>query len=577
MIGDNHGAKKLNDVDLVDYVLHRHETLKSKRAAWDAFWQDAATFCMPRKAEIMSSTTSPNTSRDTILFDSTMVYANMVLSNGCMSYLTPADSRWFSFDPPPHLKGDDEAEQYTRRCSEVASLELANSNFYTEIHELYLDRGCFGTAVLYCEEGRRSPLNFRKFDVGSFSISENEEGFVDTLSREFLYTARQAVQKFGIDNVSENIRGAFESGQSDQMDREFAFVHQIFPREDDEIEFGKKDASNMPVASIYIEKDKKKLCRVSGYVEFPFFATRYLRWMNEHVYGWSPAWMALPEARQLNFLQKQMDALAELAAFPRFLVPDTHEGEVDYRAAGVTYYDSNNPNSIPQEWATAGKYDIGKDRVEMKQEVINKCFHVDMFQMFANLERPQMTAREVTERASEKLVQFSPTFARLTSELYTPLLRRVWALLTRAGKMPPPPKSMLVEGPDGVMVPEPNVVYSSRIALAIKNLENASLMAMFEMWAPIAQMKPEVMDNASWDEMFRDSVRNAGLPARWLLEQDEVGEMRKARAEQQAKMQEQQEAMMAAEGASKLGSVKEDSLVGKALTERANGKAPSGR
>jgi hypothetical protein len=213
----------------------------------------------------------------------------------------------------------------------------------------------------------------------------------------------------------------------------------------------------------------------------------------------------------------------------------------------------------------------------MKKEVINKCFHVDMFQMFANLERPQMTAREVTERASEKLVQFSPTFARLTSELYTPLLRRVWALLTRAGKMPPPPKSMLVEGPDGIMVPEPNVVYSSRIALAIKNLENASLMAMFEMWAPMAQIKPEVLDNAHWDEMFRDSVRNAGLPARWLLEMDDVGEMRQARAEQMAKMQQQQEGMMMAEGASKLGSVKEDSLVGRALSEKMNGRQPGGR
>jgi Bacteriophage head to tail connecting protein len=565
-------VKKLNDVDLVDYVLHRHETLKHKRAPWDAFWQDVGEFCMPRKAEIMSSTTAPTTHRDAVLFDSTMIYANMVLSNGCMSYLTPADSRWFSFDPPAHLKGDDESEQYCRHCSEIASMELANSNFYTEIHELYLDRGCYGTACLYCEEGRRTILNFRKFDVGTFSIAEDEEGYVDTLSREFLYTARQAVQKFGIDNVSETIRTAFESGKSDQMDREFLFIHQIFPRADDEVEFGKKDARNMPIASIYIEKEKKHLSRVSGYIEFPFFATRYLRWMNEHCYGWSPAWMALPEARQLNFLQKQMDALAELAAFPRFLIPDTHEGEIDYRAAGVTYYDANNPNAIPQEWATQGKYDIGKDRVEMKKEVINRCFHVDMFQMFAQLERPQMTAREVTERASEKLVQFSPTFARLTSELYTPLLRRVWGLLTRAGKMPPPPKQLLVEGPQGLMVPEPNVVYASRIALAIKNLENASLMAMFEMWSPVAELKPEIFDNANWDEMFRDSVRNAGLPARWLVEMDHVAEIRKQRAKQMEEQKKMMQQGAAADAIGKVGSVKEDSLVGKALTSRMNGE-----
>ena len=64
-------------------------------------------------------------------------------------------------------------------------LELARSNFYTEAHELYMDRGCFGTGVLHCETGKRSFLNFRKFDVGTFSIAEDDEGYVDTLSREF--------------------------------------------------------------------------------------------------------------------------------------------------------------------------------------------------------------------------------------------------------------------------------------------------------------------------------------------------------------------------------------------------------
>jgi hypothetical protein len=459
----------------------------------------------------------------------------------------------------------DPVEQYCRQCTEIANMELANSNFYTEIHELYLDRGCFGTAVLYCEEGRKTALNFRKFDVGSFSIAEDEEGYVDTLSRELLLTARQAVQKFGIDNVSETLRDCFESGKSEQMDREFVFVHQVFPREDDEIDITKRDARNMPIASVYIERDKKHLSRVSGYVDSPFFATRFLRWMNEHVYGWAPSWMALPEARQLNFLQRQMDALAELAAFPRYLIPDTHEGEVDFRAAGVTYYDANNPHAIPQEWATAGKYDIGKDRVEMRKEVINRCFHVDMFQMFANLERPQMTAREVSERSSEKLVQFSPTFSRLTTELFTPCLRRVWSILTRAGRMPPPPRELIQQGPQGAMLPEPNIAYSSRIALAIKSLENASFMGASEMWAPLFQIKPDVFDNLNWDITFRDTLRNAGLPARWLMPADQVAELRAQRQQQMEDMQKQQKMSMQADAAGKVGGIKEDSLVGRAI------------
>lgn len=565
--------KRMDDVALAIYVIRRHETLKAKRSSWDAWWQEVAVYCMTRKAEINSTRMEPSSQRDDVLFDGTMVQANITLSNGCMSYLTPADARWFSFDPPSFLRGVDPVEQYFRACTEIASMELARSNFYTETHELYLDRGCFGTGVLYCEEGRRSRLHFRKFDVGTFSIAEDDEGYVDTLSREFQLTARQAVQQFGYENVSDLIRKCFDSDTPSEMEKEFTFIHQIFPRESDMIEFGKRDQQNMPIASVYVEMDKKIVVRETGYLEQPFFATRYLRWYNEHAYGWSPGWMALPEARQLNFLQKQLDALAELAAFPRFLVPDSHEGQVDYRAAGVTYFDPANPQAVPREWATTGRYDYGKDRATEKQKAINDAFHVDLFKLFANLERPQMTAREVSERASEKLIQFSPTFSRMTTELYTPLLTRVWSILVRAGALPPPPKELIQQTPDGgAGIPPPEVTYSSKIALAIKGLENGSLMNTFEMWMPVAAQKPEILDNVNWDITFRDSVRNAGLPARWLAEADAVTQIREQRAQQQAEMQQKQDQMMAAEGAAKLGGIKEDSMVGRMASNMANGQ-----
>jgi Bacteriophage head to tail connecting protein len=579
-MADKPKTKHLDLIQLGQYIIKRHERMVEKRAVWDAWWDDCASYCMPRKANINNPRNNPSAQEAEVLFDNTAVQGNITLANGCMSYLTPADSRWFSFDPPAHLKGIDPVEQYFRMCTEIAMNEMAASNFYTECHELYLDRGCFGTAVLYCEEGRKNILHFRKFDVGTFAISENDEGYVDTLSRELLLTTRQAVQWFGYENVSEIVQKAFDNDDAGQLEREFIFIHQIFPRDDDEIEIGeggvaKRDAVNMPIASVYVERDKKLVVAVGGFLEQPFFATRYLKWYQAHAYGWSPAWMALPEARQLNFLQRQLDALAELTAFPRFLVPDTHEGDVDFRASGVTYFDPGNPNAVPREWATGGRYDIGKDRAEQKQKAIKEAFHVDLFQLFANLERPQMTAREVAERSSEKLIQFSPTFARMTTEFFTPCLRRVWAILSRTGRLPPPPEELIQQTMSGEMiVPMPDVVYSSRIALAIKQLENASLMNVLELWLPVASQKPEIMDNVSWDQCFRDSVRNAGLPMRWLMDAEAVGKMREQRAQQQAEMQQKADQAQMAESASKLGSVKQDSLVGQALG--ANGGRGSG-
>src|SRR6185436_2076880 len=102
-------------------------------------------------------------------------------------------------------------------------------------------------------------------------------------------------------------------------------------------------------------------------------------------------------------------------------------------AMGVTYFsrDLAGANLMPREWMTAGRYDVGLDRIKERQRAIEDAFHVPLFQMFAQLEK-QMTAREVAERSSEKLIQFSPTFSRLTSELFNPLLERIFGILLRA-------------------------------------------------------------------------------------------------------------------------------------------------
>jgi len=558
---------KLDLIELGRYVHSRHQDLVEKRQTWDSWWQELGDYVMPRSRNITAQASLPD--RNVILFDSTAVQANMILANGSLDAMTPHGSRWFTFDPTEQLKSVDAIAQWYKKCSEIAAMEMARGNFYSIIHQVYLDRGGFGTAVFQVEPGRSQLLNFTKFPIGTYAIAENDEGQVDTLTREFEITARQAMQWFGRESLSAEIIKAFDDPSGKRREKEFCFIHQLFPRAADEIEFGKRDGENKPFASVYIEKKDKRVARNAGYEEQPFFVSRYLPWdcRPGAVYGWCPAAVALADARQLNFLQKQMDALAEVAAFPRFVIPDTHKDEVDLRAGGGTTFDSSNPNSRPAEWLTGGKYDVGLDRVEQKRKAIREVFHVDLFRMFAEgqLDK-QMTAREVAERAGEKLAQFSPTFATFTNEVLNPLLRRVFKLLLRAGIFPPPPKQLMQQDQSGIYIPEPEVTYSSRMALAIKALENASLTRSFERWTPVVQAKPEILDNVNWDMAFRGSWRNDGAPADWLMDEGQMKDIRESRAKQQAEMEKMQNAAMMAEAAGKIGSVKQDSLVGGALT-----------
>ena len=550
----------VSPTELAQRIIKRNDGLKSAAATWLTFWQDVGNYVMPRKAEITSTVNQPSTDKTSRLFDTTAVRANMVLANGQLAWMTPMESKWFSFDPPAATKMHDKARAWYSSCTDIAARELALSNFYSEIHEFYLDRGAFGTAAILCEPGKRNALYFRRFDVGTFTLCEDDEGYVDTLFREFKLTARQAAKMFGEDNLPESMLSDLaDVGNPNKADTEYEIIHAIYPREDSERDLTKRDGVNKAVASCYVEKKSRHVLKQSGYDEQPFFASRFLKWGN-FAYGWSPSWMALPDARQLNFLEMQMDALAELAAFPRLLFPDTHEGEIDLRASGITYFDPANPNAIPKEWATQGRYDIGFQRAEQKRKAIEDAFHVDLFKMFAMIEK-QMTAREVAERSAEKLIQFSPTFARMTTELFNPLLRRVFGVLARQGKFPPPPQEALVLGEGGPTIPEPEVSYMSRIALAIKALENNSFLRSIEMFSPLVEVRPDILDNYDMDKIVRGSARNDGLPDEWIADEEAVAEIRQARAEaaQQAAQAEQAERMASA--AAKAGSIPPESPV----------------
>jgi hypothetical protein len=543
--------------ELATNILQRHYELVSQRATWETLWEDIARYVMPRKAGLFTKDSQPSVEDETYLFDATAVRANMVLANGQLSWMTPMESRWFSLEPPTAMESEDGIKQWFKRCTEVMHGELARSNFYTEIHEMYLDRGAFGTAAIMVEQGRTHALNFTKLDIGSFAVSEDDEGYVDTLTREYEMTSRQAALKFGPEALSDPMKADLENTKSY---RKFTIIHMIYPRGPGEIERGKKDGPNKPFASVYVDKASKHVMLSSGFDEQPFFVTRYLKWKNSESYGYSPSWTALPEARQLNFLEKQLDSLAELSAFPRVLIPAGFDQDIDLRAAGVTYFDPNNPNALPREWGTTGRYDIGMSRAEQRRNAINEAFHVDLFKMFAMLEK-QMTAREVAERSAEKLIQFSPTFARMTTELFNPMLKRVFALLARQGKFPPPPQQLVMIG----AIPEPEIHYNSRIALAIRQLENAAFIRTSEMLLPYAQIKPEMLDNYDFDEISRDMARNDGLPARWLMDEEMVAQQRaqRAQAAQQAMQAEQLEQTASALG--KAGAVRNDSMIAQAM------------
>lgn len=551
-------------------IMERYEALLAIRAPWETLWNDIAKYVIPRRVAGMNGlgSVTPTSSHQAMLFDTTAVQANMTLANGQLAWMSPMESPWFSMEPPKK-QAQDESKRWLSSATMEARQALANSNFYTQVHEFYLDRGGFGTSCLYVEPGKKNALNVQVWPCGSFVFDEDDESNVDVVMRCFKLTPRQAVRKFGEDKVSPKMREA--AGDAKKAHDRHEFIHAIYPREDADRDKARLDPLNMPIASIYIEKDSRHVCKESGYEEMPVFVSRYLEWGSAtgQLYGWAPGFAALPEARQLNFLQEMMDALAEKMAFPPVLAPDELEGEIDPNAMGVTYFSKDliSANAMPKEWMTQGRYDIGLQRIQERQKAIKEAFHVDLFQMFAQLSK-QMTAREVAERSQEKLIQFSPTFARLTTELFNPLLERVFGILLRSGSLGEVPESMMVPVSDTLaMVPPPKVRYSSRIALALSSLPSIGYARTLDRLAATAQFAPQLADNYDLDKADRDAALADGMAAEAIIPAADVAKIREARAQKAAQAEQMQTAAAAAEMAAKAGSIPADSPVGKQLAE----------
>jgi len=540
-------------------IIRRYETLLGQRQEIDGDVQDILAYCQPQKSGVNKST-SPGVSGWTDgLYDMTANHANMVLAAGLMSTATPTHSRWAALSSPRRrMNGRDiskRARLWYQEATEEVMDEIGRSNFYTELHECHLDRSSAGTSCLFFEPGRRAFINFTSFSWGNYVICEDSEGFVDTVIREFRFTARQAVEKWGVEKMPAKIKEAYgPTGEGRGCDQAFTFLHAVHPRMRRDVT--KQDGQNKPFASCYVCKDDPHTVDEGGFDEFPYAVSRYLKWPGT-LWGFGPGFSVLPTVRQVNFIERQLDALAEKAAFPPVLVPSNIEGDVDARARGVTVFNENFPNAIPREWMTQGRYDIGKDRVEEKRDFIRKAFHNDLFQMFGGIDR-DMTAFEAMQRANEKLDLISPAFTRLTAEKLSPVILFVFRQKLRSGALSMPPEELLEQSPSGeVGLREPNVVYTSKLALAIKAGETRALLEAQQVLAPMVQVSPEIMDNLDVDKAARGTLEALGVPSEYQRDEEEVAEMRAARAEAAQAQQDIANAQGAAKAAKDMSAVPE--------------------
>jgi len=516
-----------------EFIIRRSNSLNLRRQNWLNIVQEVYDFIEPMDGDIYRSH-SPGQDRRKHLFDQTSSKAFQNFTAGMYSNITPANDTWFKFGSSfEDINDDQEASLWFDMINSITARELANSNFDMEIQKVYGDLGIPGRAAIICLPGRRTMLNFTAMHYSNTTIDQGFDGRVDTLYREFKWTARQAFQRWG-DKVSEKIREfALDPEKQDTM---FDFIHAIFPRSDRNIV--SREKQDKPFADIYVDKTTKTIIEEGGFEEQPFAAPRFYRANNE-IEGRSPGMRALPSSRMIHEMMKTMIQRANWDANPPIMYPDDDILDVQITPSMKFGYRPHQSGAKPEFLAIPSRYELPQWIYEKQQEAINSAFFTDFFALLSNLEQSvDRTAFEVGERLNEKVDLLSVARASIKNELLDPLMTRVVNLLMRNGAFPPIPQSIAER-------PSFEIEYRGRLSILAKSLEVRNVKGYLNDVIQVSEVFPSILDHID------DTKLNKTLVDAWganIINKDidQVLQEREASQEQQAL---EQEALLAAEAA----------------------------
>jgi hypothetical protein len=526
-----------------NYIKKRLNQMENARGTWEDHWQEILDYVMPRKADVTTHRTKGE-KRSEILFDSTAITASNLLAASLQGTLTSPSLQWFSIKVRSEQLMEDRDVQLWLEDSAKRMYAIFNdTNFNTEVHEMYLDLVTIGTGALFIEEGsggyEKNQIHFNTMHIAEYYIQENTAGYVDTLYRKYKLSARQAVQEFGKDTLGEKVLKAAK----EKPDKMFNFIHAVEPLEDYERAMG-KGATKLPFHSCHVCEEDKMVVRAGGYNEFPYLVPRWSKATGE-IFGRSPSYNALPDIKTLNkAVEIGLKAWSKAIDPPLLVQDDGVIGKVRMTPGGISVVRNDaaiKPLQIGSNWQIT---DLKENQL---RTAIRQAYYSDQLQL---QEGPQMTATEVQVRYELMQRLLGPTLGRFQSEFLNPLIDRVFSLMSRANAFLDPPEIIQGQSID--------VEYVGPLARSQRMEEAVAVERLYQLAMQVIQLDPNIMDIIDHDKAIRMRANLLGVPKSVLRGIDEVKEIREAKAQQAAMEQQMMQQQQMAEVGQKQASIAAD-------------------
>lgn len=367
------------------------------RSPWVARWDDARRYTMPSADDDCAT-----------LFDATASDAVDNLAASIYTLLTPPESMWISLVPESDLSPD--AEFATR----MFRANLNDSNFYTTIHQCYMDLVTLGTACLFMSEtpiGASSAFNFTSIPMSDIAILPNAVFHTTSMS------AREVMERYPTWTPPANLRDAISRDAETPLKLVQSLVGQEFTAW---LDVG-GDIENNIVSTGTFE--------TNPYIIF--------RWslVSGELYGRGPVLRALPDIKTANKVVELVLKNATIAVSGIWQADD--DGVINLNNINLT------PGAIiPKAVGSSGltplkcgaDFDVSQLILKDLRERIRHALLADRLGL---LSEKEMTATEIMARNADMVRILGATYGRLLHEFIRPLCDRGLQILARRGAIDP--------------------------------------------------------------------------------------------------------------------------------------------
>lgn len=536
-------------------------SLENERTSFESHWRDLSDFILPRRSRFSISDVNKGDRRNQKIIDSTATLAARTLRSGIMSGVTSPARPWFRLTTQdPDLAEWGPVKQWLHLVQQRITASYLKSNLYNILPTVYGDLGVFGTAAMSVEEVFNGDvIHAKSFPIGSYWVAKDEFGRINTFVREFRMTVAQLLETFGEkkngefdwSNFSTYVRGQYDQGN---LQTWIDVTHFVMPN----MEYDQKNpiAKFKKFTSCYFEsgtgydsKQDDKYLRESGYDYFPILVPRW-ETTAEDVYGTNcPGMEALGDIKQLQNGEKRIMEAVDKMIRPPMKGPTSMKGQAASIISGdITYIDNVNGQGFEPVY----EVNFRIQEMEMKQSQvrsrIQRSFYEDLFLMLSNLDRRQITAREIEERHEEKLLALGPVLEQINQDLLDPLTDIAFNIHLRQRLLPPPPPEL-----QGM---ELKVEYISVMAQAQKMLGVSSVERFTQFVGGLAQVDQGVLRKIKADQIVDVYGEMLSVPPSIVRTDEEVQQIIQAEQAQQMQQMQMQQQMQAVDMAKKLSETK---------------------